>query len=329
MNDALRVWLAENLSRGVDADVLVRELVCRGTEVSVARAAAAAARVHPAVLAASERSRLGRELRALMDLRSVLSRQAGARSRVERVRSLSAPEFLERFYLPHRPVILTGFMEDWPLMARWQPHALMRSHGDVEVEVMMGREARADHDLEPEPCRTRMRLGDFIRRLLEGGPTNDLYLTARNFALERQELQSLRDDLRFPTGFLRPSSAHGAFKLWIGPAGTRTALHHDLGSVLFGQVSGRKRFWLVPSFQTERVYNHHSVWSEVDAEHPDPVGFPAFEKAHIHEAVVEPGEMLLIPAGWWHQVHALDVSVSVTFQELDVPGGNTWWRFAA
>ncbi|MBJ6763751.1 cupin-like domain-containing protein [Myxococcaceae bacterium JPH2] len=329
MNDACRAWLAENLSRGVDADALVRELVRRGTEASVARAAVDAALAHPSVRAASERMGGGNALRSVMDLRSMLFQQAGWHSHVERIRDLSAPEFLERFYVPHRPVILSGFMEGWPLMARWQPLALMRSHGDVEVEVMTGRESRADHDLEPEPCRARMRLGDFIRRLLEGGPTNDLYLTARNFALERQELLGLRDDLRFPPGFLRPSSAHGAFKLWIGPAGTRTALHHDLGSVLFGQVSGRKRFWLVPSFQTERVYNHHSVWSEVDAEHPDPVRFPAFEKAHVQEAVVEPGEMLLIPAGWWHQVHALDVSVSVTFQELDVPGGNTWWRFAA
>ncbi|MCP3140878.1 cupin-like domain-containing protein [Pyxidicoccus sp. QH1ED-7-1] len=217
-------------------------------------------------------------------------------------------------------------MDGWPALERWQPQALAERYGHVEVEVMAGRESRADHDLEPDPCRTVMRFGEFIRRLLEGGPSNDLYLTARNFALERTELRTLLDDVRYPEGVLRRTQLAGAVKLWVGPAGTLTALHHDLGTVLFGQIAGRKRFRLIPSFQTQSLYSHREVWSQVDAEHPDLERFPAYGEADVLEDVVGPGEMLLIPAGWWHQVLALDVSVSITFQEFDVPGGNTWWR---
>ncbi|WP_415835639.1 cupin-like domain-containing protein [Corallococcus soli] len=267
---------------------------------------------------------LGAEVASLLDVRAALHAQAGVG--VERRRGVSADEFRDRYYRAHQPVILEDFLEDWPLLEHWRPEALARTHGDVEVEVMTGREARLDHDVSPDACRTVMRLADFLHRLEHGGPTNDLYLTARNFALERPELRGLLDDVRFPPGFLHPRPAPGGIKLWVGPAGTRTALHHDVDSVMFGQVHGRKRFWLVPSFETARVYNHTHVWSAVDASAPDLARFPAFGTAHVREVVLGPGELLFIPVGWWHQVHALDVSVSVTFQSLDLPGGNARWH---
>lgn len=321
-----RAWLAENLVLGVPPERLEHALVQAGVSSEHARAEVEAARGHPAVEAGQRRARLHGRVRSLLDSRVALHRQSGWHRRLERRRGVSARELMERYYFAHRPVILEDFMDGWPALERWQPRALAERFGDVEVEVMAGRESRADHDLEPDACRAVMRFGEFIRRLLEGGPSNDLYLTARNFALERPELRGLLDDVRYPPGVLRQTDAVGALKLWVGPAGTRTALHHDLGTVFFGQLSGRKRFRLIPSFQTHQLYSHRDVWSQVDADRPDLERFPAYREADVLEAVVGPGEMLLIPAGWWHSVFALDVSVSVTFQEFDVPGGNTWWR---
>jgi len=321
-----RAWLAENLVLGVAPETLVRTLAQSGVALEQAQAEVESGRQHPAVVQGRNRAMQHGRLRSLLDARVALHRQSGWHQRLERRRGVSARELMERYYFAHRPVILEDFMDGWPALERWRPRALAERYGDVEVEVMAGRESRADHDLEPDACRTVMRFGEFIRRLLEGGPSNDLYLTARNFALERAELRGLLEDVRYPPGVLRQTDLAGAVKLWVGPAGTRTALHHDLGTVFFGQIAGRKRFRLVPSFQTHHVYSHRDVWSQVDADAPDLERFPAYREADVLEAVVGPGEMLLIPAGWWHQVFALDVSVSVTFQEFDVPGGNTWWK---
>ncbi len=321
-----RAWLAENLVLGVTEAPLRRALVDAGVPPERARAEVESARQHPAVQVGRERTRHHAAVLGLLETREALHRQPGWHQRLERRRGITARELMERYYLTHRPVVLEDFMAGWPALERWQPQALAERYGHVEVEVMAGRESREDHDLDPDGCRTVMRFGDFIRRLLEGGPSNDLYLTARNFALERPELRSLLDDVRYPEGVLRRTDLHGAVKLWVGPAGTRTALHHDLGTVLFGQVSGRKRFRLIPSFQTPRVYSHREVWSQVNTDAPDLERFPAYREADVLETVLGPGDALLIPAGWWHGVDALDVSVSVTFQEFDVPGGNTWWR---
>lgn len=324
LSPSWHAWLSENLLRGVAADALARALVEAGVAPEDARAEVERARRHPAVESGARQMGAGAEVASLLDVRAALHAQAGFR--VERRRGVSAEAFRDGYYRAHRPVILEDFLEGWPLLERWRPEALARTHGEVEVEVMTGRESRADHDLSPDACRTVMRLAEFLHRLEHGGATNDLYLTARNFALERPELRGLLDDVRFPPGFLHPRPEPGGIKLWIGPAGTRTALHHDVDSVLFGQVHGRKRFWLIPSFETPRVYNHTHVWSAVDASAPDLARFPAFGTAHVHEVVLGPGELLFIPVGWWHQVHALEVSVSVTFQSLDVPGGNARWH---
>ncbi|WP_223751047.1 cupin-like domain-containing protein [Myxococcus sp. XM-1-1-1] len=321
-----RAWLAENVARGVAPTRLVDTLVSAGVPLSEAHAHVEAVQQHPAVSMGRGHLTRHEDVLSLLDTRVALHRQSGRHRHLARHTDLSIPALMERHYLAHEPVHLQGFMRDWPLMEHWRPASLARRYGHVDVEVMAGREARVDHDLDPDACRAVMRFEEFLRRLEEGGPSNDLYLTARNFALEREELRGLLDDVRYPSGLLRASDRPGAVKLWVGPAGTLTQLHHDLGTVLFGQVHGRKRFRLIPSFHTHHVYSHLEVWSQVDAEHPDLTRFPLYREADVLEVVVEPGDMLLIPAGWWHWVHALDVSVSVTFQEFDVAGGNTWWR---
>ncbi|MCE9672493.1 cupin-like domain-containing protein [Myxococcus stipitatus] len=321
-----RTWLAENVVRGVATRRLVDALVDAGLAEANALDEVEAVRRGLPVAEALRRVASHEDILALLDSRVALERQSGWTRRLDRRGDLTPRQVVEQYYLPHRPVVLEGFMRDWPLMREWTPARLAERYGDVAVEVMAGREARADHDVEPDACRQVLPFGAFLRRLEQGGPTNDLYLTARNFALEREELRGLLEHVRYPEGLLRATDRVGAVKLWVGPAGTLTQLHHDLGSVLFGQVHGRKRFRLIPSFQLHHVYSHLEVWSQVDAEHPDLARFPAYREVEVLETVVGPGDMLLIPAGWWHWVHALEVSVSVTFQEFDVPEGNTWWK---
>jgi ribosomal protein L16 Arg81 hydroxylase len=104
-----------------------------------------------------------------------------------------------------------------------------------------------------------------------------------------------------------------------------TPLHHDGTNVLFAQVYGRKHFKMIPSFEIHKVYNNKWVFSEVDAGKPDLEKFPNYAKATVIDVIVEPGDMLLIPVGWWHWVYALDVSISLNFQNFNVPRGNTVW----
>ncbi len=44
--------------------------------------------------------------------------------------------------------------------------------------------------------------------------------------------------------------------------------------------------------------------------------------------VVEPGELLFIPVGWWHAVRSLDVSMSLSFTNFCFNEPEIGWREA-
>ncbi|WP_241759461.1 cupin-like domain-containing protein [Pyxidicoccus parkwayensis] len=325
-----RAWLAENLTRGVPPRRLVALLCDSGVTPEQAQAEVASVAEHPAVVQARARMARHAEMESLLASRAALYRQHQTRDggpRVERLRGLSPEAFFERYYHRNRPVIVEGLMADWPALSRWTPEWLAERFGDEPVEVMAGRESDGDPDFNANRLRSSLPLRELVARMRGGGATNDVYLVARNSLLLREAFRPLLDDLRAPAGYIHPDiAAPHSVHLWFGPAGTLSNLHHDHLNVLFCQVFGRKRFWLIPSWETPWLYNDRGLYSAVDIRAPDVERFPDFARATVHTCEVGPGDALLIPVGWWHAVQALDVSLSVTFVCFDRDARNAEWR---
>jgi ribosomal protein L16 Arg81 hydroxylase len=317
-------WLVENLALGVGEEEALRVLRGAGVGEEVAREEVARVLAHPYYQAAL---RLGLRygwLESVMDVYSALHRQAGGHRALERREGVTPEEFFTRYYYGHRPVVLRGMMRDWPALGRWSLSYLAERAGDVEVEVMTGRNANPDHSPQYEKHRTAMRFRDYLRMVETGGETNDYYMVPRNENWTREGFGPLREDVRAPEGIIDAQLRPDMMTLLLGPAGTVTPLHHDNMNVLLAQVMGRKHVKLIPSFQRHLMYPRYGTFSQVDAERPDLERFPLYAEADVVEAVVEPGELVFIPVGWWHWVRALDVSASVTFHHFRVPQGNTY-----
>ncbi len=62
-----------------------------------------------------------------------------------------------------------------------------------------------------------------------------------------------------------------------------------------------------------------SFYSFIDVEHPDTRRFPSFADIPKLTVTLGPGECLYIPAGWWHFVRSLSVSVSISMTNFSVP----------
>ncbi|MBJ6761438.1 cupin-like domain-containing protein [Myxococcaceae bacterium JPH2] len=317
-----QVWLAENLALGVPEEDVLQVLAEAGVEPGLARRELESMGTHPAFQACQRLARHYGGLEALLDLYSDLRRGDGGWS-LERRKDLSAEEFFARYYFGHRPVVLQGMMEDWPARTQWTLKSLRERFGHVVIEVMTGRDANPDHASQYERHRTQMTFAEYVRRVEAGGETNDHYMVPRNDNWRREGLQALTKDVRAPRGIIDPALNPDMLTLLLGPAGTVTPLHHDNLNVLLCQVMGRKHVKLVPSFERHRVYPRKGTFSHVDAARPDLERHALYSEATVLETVLEPGEMVFIPVGWWHWVRALDVSASVTFHQFQVPGGNT------
>jgi ribosomal protein L16 Arg81 hydroxylase len=272
---------------------------------------------NPVYLAALRHQQLLRKLESVVGNLQTLWQSSSAYSVVEKRDHLSRDEFVERYVHCCRPVVIQGLARDWPAMQRWSPQDLKQRFGHLEVEVQAERQADPQYEVNKLQHRRRVRLGDFVDQVLVSGPSNDHYLTANNELLRRPEFAPLLADI----GSLPD---YNSCSFWFGPAGTVTPLHHDTLMLFHTQVVGRKRWRFVSPLETPRVYNYYDVYSPVDIDRPDLHRYPDFGQVKVLDVVVEPGETMFLPLGWWHQVTALDLSMSFSFSNPAVPNTFTY-----
>ena len=230
----------------------------------------------------------------------------------------------DRYYAANRPVIIQDLMTDWRAMTAWTPDYLKSVAGDETVEVMTGRNSDPKYERNGRKHRTEMRFADYIDTVYSGKVTNDYYMVANNAFFQRPQTQPLLKDFTVFPEYLKPATVARQCFLWFGPAGTVTPLHYDTSNILMAQVAGRKRYRLIPSSQLQCVYNSEGVFSDVDCENPDLNRYPKFRNVSIIDVVVEAGEVLFLPVGWWNYVRALDVSMTVSFTNFVFPNYFKW-----
>lgn len=87
--------------------------------------------------------------------------------------------------------------------------------------------------------------------------------------------------------------------------------HYDTCDNILIQVSGRKRIIFYPPTEALNLYLDGDKSKVIDIDSPDLKLYPDFANAERFEAFLEPGDIVFIPALWFHNVTALDFSISV------------------
>ncbi len=307
--DQQRFWIAENLLLGVAPAALVEVLAAGGFNRNQSVIEVDLALKSPYLQGATR-------LRNRLDKREWIINIGARLNRVKpieiaRREKLSSETFLAEYYSTNRPVIITGMLEDWPARHKWNCSWFRETLAEREVEVQFGRERDADYEKNSIAHKKKIRFGEYID-LVERGPSNDFYMTANNDSANRVQLTELWQDILPLPDYLDPA-ASGAGFFWFGPAGTITPLHHDLTNNFMAQIFGRKRIKLISVAETARLANSRHCFSEIDLRQPDLARFPAFADVPVAECILNPGEILFLPVGWWHYVEGLDISVTMSF----------------
>ena len=249
---------------------------------------------------------LVRGVTSIDDMREAIRRAAGglpAISAVPRIGKLDAAAFRARAALG-LPFLITGLVGRWPL-SRLTPLVLRERFGHLPVRARVGdyintafAADRAMRDM------TMCAYLELVSDETQGGTNNPPPYLGN---LELRELNSM---CHWPAYF----DKMGPPRFWIGPARTVTPLHCDYDDNIFAQIWGSKRIFLSPPHHGEFLYTREAnavlFGSPFDPEAPDFEQFPLARQASMIECVVNPGEMLYVPAGWYHQVRALTFSLS-------------------
>jgi lysine-specific demethylase 8 len=221
----------------------------------------------------------------------------------------------QSFFDRGTPVVLKNTIDEWPAMALWADfEALKERHGDNIVPVEIG------NYMESTFIKSEIPLAFFIDYLqgnIEQDPSRPVYLAQHRLF---EQIPELADDIMEPSFCALGKGDLYGVNAWFGPEGTVSPLHHDPYHNLLAQVIGEKLVRLYkPS--SEHLYPHmHGVQRNtsevgVDVEAPDEERFPLFSAVPYEEVVLQAGDVLFMPRGWWHFCRSKSVSFSV----------NHWW----
>lgn len=227
------------------------------------------------------------------------ARSLPAITEVPRVGPLDAARFRALAALG-LPFLMTGVVKRWPL-CQLTPQTLRERYSHLPVRARVG--DYINTAFAPDRAMQDMSMLDYLDLVAQGSHDLPPYLGN----LELRELNSL---CHWPAYF----DKIGPPRYWLGPAGTVTPLHCDYDDNLFAQIWGSKRIILAPPHHDEFLYPREAnailFGSPFDPEAPDYERFPLAHQASMIECLVEPGDMLYVPAGWYHQVRSLAFSLS-------------------
>ena len=244
------------------------------------------------------------------------------RAEAQLIDRVSSETFAGEYLDQNRAAIITDALSDWDAIGKWSPDYFSSALTTKRVTVAVSSEAQFNYDpnkgIDEESARYRyaqMDFGTAVSAICQDRPGHEhYYLMQRSIP---DEFPELLQDIRTPAwlDYQQP-----AVNLWFGSAQNVTPLHYDHTNNFFAQVYGRKRLTLFDPMQTDLLYPYPleasaSHISFIDPEQPDFENYPKFRQACALTGVIEPGELLYLPAYWWHHVRSLQISISVNF----------WW----
>jgi hypothetical protein len=225
-------------------------------------------------------------------------------------------DFRRLFYLPQKPVVLKGVAKQWPAYQKWNWAYFKSIVGDKQVGLYNN--IKSDAYTPINTADDYKSFGEYID-MISKGPAGWRIFLFNIF----EHAPGLVKDFTWPEhlmkGFVKKYPM-----LFVGGASSITHMHFDidLSHILHTQFAGRKRVLLFPFSEQHKLYRKpFEVLSLADFSfyHEGRINyeeFPALKLANGYEVILEHGDTLFMPAGYWHHMEYLDSGFAMSLRAL-------------
>ncbi len=233
-------------------------------------------------------------------------------SAIPKVNRISKSDFIDQYFKPQKPVVIQGFIEDWPAYTKWNLTYIKEMAGDKIVPLYDDRPvSHKDGFNEPH---AKMRMADYVD-LLKREPTK-FRIFLWNIL---KEVPQLQNDFTYPDFGLK--LLKGLPMLFFGGTNSYTFMHYDidLANIFHFHFEGKKEIILFDQSQNKYLYKvpHSLITHEsIDFSKPDFEQWPALKNAHGYKTNLEHGEVLYIPEGYWHYMKYITPGFSMSLRAM-------------
>ena len=238
---------------------------------------------------------------------------------IERITGISGEEISGLINGTRRPLIFYGFDKEFAPLKEWNLDFFSRLDTSVPVQAPESDGVNYFVKYFRVPAR------EFVDRINNG---EGLYIGAREI-LKKNGLRSdkdglgdLADKLKLPDWI--DKSRIWSVNLWVGAGNNKTLLHYDPWDGVLMLVEGKKEFILFPETESSKMYQHsaldfkalnqgavlHSKIRPLDVQERYR---EKFSQARGYRGTISAGEMIYIPAGFWHYVESSDLNIAINF----------------
>lgn len=167
---------------------------------------------------------------------------------VDRVSNMSQEEFMQRYFLPQIPCVITDEVRKWPAFQKWNLDYLEKEAGQNKVEVRE-RTSSEQYKLGIRNSYREMSFAQYVNWHRKGTKeSKDHYLAVQNL---RKTFPQLSPDVPTPT--YMPKSHCGPY-IWIAPLNHFEYLHMDPDDNFCVIIKGAKRFRMFSTVDFQRCY---------------------------------------------------------------------------
>jgi len=231
-------------------------------------------------------------------------------SQIDRVKTITKEDFINKYFKTQKPVVIESFIEDWPAYTKWNLAYMKQVAGDKTVPLYDDRPVDYKEGFN-EP-HAKMKMSDYVD-LLKSKPTK-YRIFLWNVLKEVPELQK---DFKYPDFGLR------IFKklpmLFFGGKDSHTFMHYDidLANIFHFHFEGKKQCILFDQKQNKHIYKipfSLITREDINFSNPDLKKWPTLKKAKGFITNLEHGNVLYMPEGYWHYMKYISPGFSMSLR---------------
>ncbi len=238
---------------------------------------------------------------------------------VDIVKNISQEKFKKDYLVNEKPVIIRGLWNEYPALKKWSVDYFKEELGDIEVGVFDAKLQREDRSFK-QPDR-KMKFADYLDSIT-ANKESDVRLFLFNIFKHKPEL---KNDFSYPP--LMRFYIKIPF-MFFGGKNAKVRIHQDMdwSNVFLTQLHGRKEVFLFHPSYSKLLYKYpFGVHSSVNIDQPDYEKYPGLKFVRGMHCIMEPGDSLFIPSGYWHYIKYPDGGYAINQRALS-PKPGKWLR---